>query len=468
MAVEPHELRSRFSTSMSEMYRREVPQYGTLLEIVTQVNERELNHGASQGSNPLAWIDQQRLNVERHGAIRVGTDLELATIGKIFAIMGMFPVAYYDLSVAGIPVHSTAFRPVDSIELGKNPFRVFTSLLRLDLVEPESLRVEAQAILASRRIFTPKCLALLAQHERSGCFDDTDANEFICEVLETFRWHRDATVDAATYERLNQAHRLIADIVSFKGPHINHLTPRTLNIDAAQTEMKRRGLAAKESIEGPPRRECPILLRQTSFKALEESIYFVNDRTAGIHTGQSGEGTPFPGKHTARFGEIEQRGIALTRKGRALYDRLLNEAQMLQSENKQGYDTALSNAFRSFPDDYNELRRQGLAYFRYCASRSSAGLDEPLERLLAKGQVWAEPIIYEDFLPVSAAGIFRSNLSDGAAVIGGPHNARASFERSLGRAVLDEFELYERIQEGSLNELKKDIRKSELKSSKRT
>ncbi len=46
-----------------------------------------------------------RLNVERHGAIRVGTAQELATLRRMFAIMGMYPVSYYNLSQAGVPVH---------------------------------------------------------------------------------------------------------------------------------------------------------------------------------------------------------------------------------------------------------------------------------------------------------------------------------------------------------------------------
>lgn len=104
----------------------------------------------------------------------------------------------------------------------------------------------------------------------------------------------------------------MADVVSFKGPHINHLTPRTLDIDAAQSAMVEHGLPAKAVIEGPPRRSCPILLRQTSFKVLDKSVSFPADN-----------GTWVEGHHTARFGEIEQRGVALTRKGRALYDQLL-------------------------------------------------------------------------------------------------------------------------------------------------
>ncbi len=71
---------------------------------------------------------------------------------RAFAVMGMHPVGYYDLSVAGVPVHSTAFRPVDDAALNANPFRVFTSLLRLELIEDEALRAEAETILSTRQI----------------------------------------------------------------------------------------------------------------------------------------------------------------------------------------------------------------------------------------------------------------------------------------------------------------------------
>ena len=33
------------------------------------------------------------------------------------------------------------------------------------------------------------------------------------------------------YHALHEEHRLIADVVCFPGCHINHLTPRTLDID---------------------------------------------------------------------------------------------------------------------------------------------------------------------------------------------------------------------------------------------
>ncbi|RBC34164.1 DUF1338 domain-containing protein, partial [Xanthomonas oryzae pv. oryzae] len=187
----------------------------------------------------------------------------------------MHPVGYYDLSVAGVPVHSTAFRPIDEAALSANPFRVFTSLLRLELIEDATLRAQAEQILQQRQIFTAGVLQLIERYEQQGGLDADQARQFVAEALETFRWHGDATVSLPTYRALSQAHKLIADVVSFHGPHINHLTPRTLDIDAAQEQMQRARIDAKAVIEGPPRRRVPILLRQTSFKALEEAVRFV-------------------------------------------------------------------------------------------------------------------------------------------------------------------------------------------------
>jgi uncharacterized glyoxalase superfamily metalloenzyme YdcJ len=68
----------------------------------------------------------------------------------------------------------------------------------------------------------------------------------ICpEALETFRWHSHATVDADTYHALHNEHRLIADVVCFPGCHINHLTPRTLDIDRVQALMPECGIVPK-------------------------------------------------------------------------------------------------------------------------------------------------------------------------------------------------------------------------------
>lgn len=440
------QIRDLFSRSMSAMYKTEVPQYGTLLDLVADINRTTLAEDGALRGQLEAADELRRLDVERHGAIRLGTARELADMRRIFRVMGMHPVGYYDLSVAGVPVHATAFRPVSDEALRTNPFRVFTSLLRLELIADAALREEARAILAKRAIFTPRALALTAQAEEAGGLTAEQADAFVQEVTQTFRWHSEATVDHAAYLRLSGAHRLVADVVSFKGPHINHLTPRTLDIDAAQAEMPRRGIAAKEVVEGPPRRRHAILLRQTSFKALEEPIVFTGDGADG--------------SHTARFGEIEQRGMALTRAGRALYDQLLARVRSMDGAGSTSADYAerLATAFRDFPDELDALLAQGLAFFRWrvvdaegLARMARSGAPFDLQALRAQGIAVASPIVYEDFLPVSAAGIFQSNLGGAEQKSYAANAAQEAFEAALGAPVADEIALYEQSQQASID-----------------
>ncbi|MFP8968380.1 VOC family protein [Pokkaliibacter sp. CJK22405] len=437
--LNPDLIRARFSQAMSEMYRNEVPLYGTLLGLVAEVNQATLQSSPELKAQLENTGEMERLDAERHGAIRVGTPQELATIARLFAVMGMEPVGYYDLAPAGVPVHSTAFRAVHESSLQVSPFRVFTSLLRMELIEDKELRAFAEATLNKRSIFTQRALELIEQAEQDGGLSEEDADTFVTEALETFRWHHSATVSLADYQRLLNQHRLIADVVAFKGPHINHLTPRTLDIDSIQAGMPRHDITPKAVIEGPPRRHCPILLRQTSFKALNEAIEFTGEEA---------------GSHSARFGEIEQRGVALTPKGRALYDDLLNKARdtlgaFPNESNAADYMSILEETFTAFPDDYTTLREQELAYFRYVITDKSASANT-LEEALSKGVIVVEPLVYEDFLPVSAAGIFQSNLGDDAQSHYQADANRDQFEKELGRKTLDELALYADTQSRSL------------------
>ncbi|MGP6460172.1 2-oxoadipate dioxygenase/decarboxylase HglS [Pseudomonas parakoreensis] len=446
--VSPDLIRQRFSKAMSDMYREEVPLYGALMELVEQTNLEVLAAQPDLARQLDSTGEIERLDMERHGAIRVGTAKELATLARLFAVMGMQPVGYYDLTPAGVPVHSTAFRAVHEAALQISPFRVFTSLLRLELIEDPELRGFAESVLNQRSIFTPTVLHLIEQAESAGGLNEPEAEEFVLQALETFRWHHSATVTAAQYQTLSAQHRLIADVVAFKGPHINHLTPRTLDIDIVQAQMPLHGITPKAVIEGPPRRKCPILLRQTSFKALDEPIAFTDQHETR-------------GSHSARFGEIEQRGAALTPKGRALYDRLLNAARdelgdFPNEGNAARYNTLMTQHFGEFPDSVDGMREQELAYFRYFPTEKGLAAGSlkstSLEDLLRDGHVKAEPLVYEDFLPVSAAGIFQSNLGDAAQTHYGEHSNRQAFEQALGRGTIDELGLYAETQRRSIEE----------------
>jgi uncharacterized glyoxalase superfamily metalloenzyme YdcJ len=437
--VSADSLRAGFASAMSAMYQQEVPQYGTLLKLVSQVNAEVLAQNPALKQQLERDNELSRLSVERHGAIRVGTAAELAMLRQVFAIMGMYPVGYYDLSQAGVPVHSTAFRPLDDDALNANPFRLFTSLLRLELIDDPSLQQQAAEILAARDIFTPRCRELVSLHQQQGGLTQQQAEEFIPEVLETFRWHQQTTVDQGTYQALLDQHRLIADVVCFPGCHINHLTPRTLDIDRVQALMPDAGITPKAIIEGPPRREVPILLRQTSFKALDEAVRFRDAQQ---------------GTHTARFGEIEQRGIALTAKGRELYDRLLQDSET--GTDNRVHQQKLGDIFQAFPDDAKTLRVQQLAWFTFRLSEKGRAHPEQIaaqqniETLLDAGLISATPMIYEDFLPVSAAGIFQSNLGSETKARSQGHSSKAEFEKALGAAVQDEIALYAQRQKASL------------------
>ncbi len=444
--ISQDDIRRQFSKAMSKMYQNEVPLYGELLDLVADVNKQVLENNPKIKAQLEATHELSRLNLERHGAIRLGTKDELTMMRRLFAVMGMFPVGYYDLAPAGVPVHSTAFRAIDPKALSQSPFRVFTSLLRLDLIPDEELKKNATTALSQRQIFTEKAVALIEQFENNGGLTDIEASEFIKEALETFRWHDNAPISKALYDKLADQHRLIADVVGFKGPHINHLTPRTLDIDAVQRGMVECGIPPKAIIEGPPRRNCPILLRQTSFKALEESVNF-----------KAADGKLETGQHTARFGEIEQRGVALTPKGRALYDDLLNQARITlggapTEDNADEYEHLLQQSFAEFPDNYLSMHEQDLAYFYYQPNPKVGDFDKnlPLNVLIGQGVITIEPIVYEDFLPVSAAGIFQSNLHGDTAQKYATASNKQDFEMALGSTVFDELELYEKASQQSL------------------
>lgn len=110
-----------------------------------------------------------------------------------------------------------------------------------------------------------------------------------------------------------------------------------------------------------------------------------------------------------------------------------------------------------FPMTYEELRRKGMGYFRYSAAKDVSSLPSleieskpTVDDLISSGHVTYEPLIYEDFLPASAAGIFQSNLGQDVSVItGGPE--KSAFEQALGRAVIDEMDLYDASQQRSLD-----------------
>ncbi|MCV7230048.1 2-oxoadipate dioxygenase/decarboxylase [Mycolicibacterium komossense] len=379
------QLRTRFAAALSTMYGREVPAYTTLVEVATEIN-------SGLGGN-------QRVTAERHGAIRVGTPEELRQVGQVFRGFGMHPVGFYDLRDTGnvpVPVVSTAFRPIDENELERNPFRVFTSMLTVDDERffSAELRGRLEAFLAKRTLFSPELLTLAARSAEGNGLTGADADRFVELATAAFELSPEPT-DRAWYSELAQINAVAADIGGVTRTHINHLTPRVLDIDELYRRLGARGLQMIDKIQGPPRWNGPdVLLRQTSFRALDETRLFVEP-----------DGTVAAGTTRVRFGEVEQRGIALTPAGRQRYDTLMAATDAAAATGLSWQEAGRSVWEASdFPTDELGLHQAGLGYFTYSASET--------------GTVAATPIVYEDFLPRSAAGIFQSNLTDDGSMDG--------------------------------------------------
>lgn len=201
----------------------------------------------------------------------------------------------------------------------------------------------------------------------------------------------------------------------------------------------------KDSTEGPSW-DTPLLLRQDAYKALTEPVRFTNP-----------DGTTVDTVHTARFGEIEQRFYATTPEGRDLYDRCLASAEAAKAENPTlaktdlaAYETEYASHFAEFPKTLPELLRAGLVYALYSptdAGRAAAGsiTTTDIHELVEQGYADYEGLRYEDFLPVSAAGIFASNLNQygtKSTATTKPTYTRAMLEDILGRPIIDTDAVY--------------------------
>ena len=398
------QLRAQFAAGLSAMYAGEVPAYGTLVQVSEQVNSDYV--ARHDGAERLGSL--QRITAERHGAIRVGGPAELAAVADLFAAFGMLPVGYYDLRSAAspVPVVSTAFRPIEANELARNPFRVFASMLatRDRRYFDRDLGNRVEAFLARRQLFDPALLARARLIAAEGGCDADEAPAFVAAAVSAFALSREP-IDKPWYDELCRVSEVAADIAGVGSTHLNHLTPRVLDIDELYRRMTERGIAMIDAIQGPPRTDGPaVLLRQTSFRALDEPRLF-----------RAHDGTLAPGSLRVRFGEVEARGVALTPRGRERFD-----AAMASGDPGRVWDNY-------FPPTDAEMAAEGLAYYR-------------------RGDPSA-PVVYEDFLPASAAGIFRSNLDRDTETGNAADDSGYDVDwlaGAIGREIYDPYALYEK------------------------
>jgi uncharacterized glyoxalase superfamily metalloenzyme YdcJ len=510
-------MQHRLFSELSRMFAEEVPMYDRSLLVNRECN-RAVCALVSRLHRGFAIDDAQldRTSGERHGAIRIGRPDEYRWIARFFAQFGMEPHNFYDMTAVGAksqPIIATAFRSVHRPE-----HRVFSSLLMTDYFDPATReRIEAllapRQVFGPRA----KELIEKAERQGGLDAADADAL-IAEGTQRIFRWTGRARGHGLYKELSATGFKLAADIACFESHHLNHLTPNTFCMDLyvsamkhclgeideatfrtrARTALQRLATQAdrdwlrlhfkhlphaeidsyqpgaataadidavvdglvrafaqapfqlkalkhagfKDFTEGPSE-DTPVLLRQDAYKALTEPVRFTE-----------ADGTTVDTVHTARFGEIEERGYATTPKGRALYDACLAKADAMRDADPAlpkrdwaGYEAAYGKEFAPFPKTLRELVAAGLVFARFAptpkglaAAKAGTVGTTDLLALAAQGLVQFEGLRYEDFLPVSAAGIFASNLNQygtqsTAAVR--PTYSQRQLEDVIGKPIID-------------------------------
>jgi uncharacterized glyoxalase superfamily metalloenzyme YdcJ len=383
------QLRTQFAQRLSEHLRQEVPEHAALIELVREVNAGVV---ASRGDKAERLGSPARVAVEQHGEIRIGSPAELTQVTRIFAALGMYPTGFYDLrdlSDGTVPVVATTFRPNDPVELERNPFRVFASLLAIpdrQFFSPDQI-TRIGTFLASREIFPPALLTLADRGAAEGGLADDVAQEFLSLAVAAFTRPVEP-IDRAWVEEFAAIASVAGEIAAGRSSRIHHLAPRVLDIEAFCARMRERGLETTGPIVGPPQWDGPeVLIRQATFGSAAEPQLCTD-----------GDGSVRATSVKTHFHAVESRGIALTRLGRQVYD-------------------AFGPA--ALPDTEEGLASTAFGVFTLTAVPDRVRDGRPpardLSSLLAAGWLITEPVIFEDFLPESAAQIFRSHLSSGRA-----------------------------------------------------
>jgi uncharacterized glyoxalase superfamily metalloenzyme YdcJ len=256
------------------------------------------------------------------------------------------------------------------------------------------------------------------------------------------------------FMKLHFKHTSLEEIAAYKAGSVTQadiaaaaaaLTATFARPEFALAALKHAGF--KDFTEGPSE-DTPVLLRQDAYKALTEPVQFTED-----------DGGVVDATHTARFGEIEERFYACTPAGRALYDTCLAEADAarekdpsLPKRDMAAYEALYAKPFAPFAKNLEGLIEAGLVYARFVATpkgiaaKNAGGIGTTdLLALVKAGYADYEGLRYEDFLPVSAAGIFASNLQQygtksTAAVK--PTYTQAMLEEILGKRIIDATVVY--------------------------
>jgi uncharacterized glyoxalase superfamily metalloenzyme YdcJ len=438
--VKPSWIRSEIVREILAMFASTMPIYEQMFAVARDINSR-----AGEG-------EAQRLGRIMHGAIRCASDDELSNISDLFAVMGNYPVNYYDLREK-VSVESTAFRPVTQEEIEENGFRIFCSRLSLDCI-PAEHREYVESIIVRRKIFDGELLALIATAKKQGGLTRDQAKHFIIACVNLFSRPDKALISRAEFAKLQSISKVACQVLVSNSLAFNHLTPSVASVPAAHEEMQRRGIKTIPVWQGPVGKD--FILRQTSCLAPPVKLKFPN-----------GDGSFEVAEYQETFVEFEERLQALTPKGRERFEALFDQGKdaLKLKESDVGYAehyySVMREALSSFPSNMHTLWDEGLAYFTFeIAGKEASTSGEDLDALIASGAVKLVPQQYEDFFGPAATNIFNSNigLEDVSNVGVAKPDSQATFEKALGREVVNMYDYYQQIQDASRDRVLRQLR----------
>ena len=520
--------KKEISNGIKTLYEEEVPIHAVIQKVVDKVDTeffQQVDTNPEYAKKAAGMTYDQNHDV-RHAAVRFALPEEMEFYTRCMNLMNLFPIGMYDLTGEGTPVKSIVYRPISEEDIKEDGFRSFTSMA--DPEAPTNYRNEAQkqmvyGLMEKRRerhfkgegCFTNRLFELVAKGETEG-FTEVERKEFITEMVNIYRLNKVTAVNKQTYEELKALDATLADIF---GPelNLNHTTPHTKDNEKVHrlaseeiNPLTGEKLVMNGTVYGP--KGVFILLEQSSCKAIDNELETTDGQKVKLKT---------------RFCEFETRGQAVTRTGREIYDTVLagimsevNHYKKLKKDeilhSGREYEGKLRDeaeaeagklysklAHERFPAAYpktdEEMALQGMVYNKYEIDHDALAkadktkiqhildniektqlkftddeshnqrvmaqeMNPLMEKLVEAGVAKRILIIYEDFLPASASGIFGSNKDKDGETKKTTDEILKYFKETLG--VIDFYDLYENVQAKYMKNALADLTKAGLNVNK--
>lgn len=426
--VESDEIRLKYVQMISDLFHSRYSVYGVVFDIVRDVNNMALIQNASLYDEMVKKGQKQTFSQELSAHYILFNPGDLGIIRRIFAVMGLYPVGFYNLDLNGKSLASTLFKPLNKIALKQQPFRITVSLANQSFDN----ECEQHNVPKNRLDLSEKFLGLLQKFEKYSALNELDVHYFIQELQENL--HKpDYDMQCCEQRPFRSSMNQIRESIMIRSTSL-----ACLNLPKVIEELKHFDLYAIDDLDGPSDRKHPLLFNKMN----------INLRSKHPDHQKSDSDNQNIPVFTI---QLEQRGLALTAKGHQFFKSILsNLKSRLEPRTRLSLvqkRKLMNQVFKRFPDSSYSLYRKGLAYFTFSVNPEIEIIDdrywteEDLPRLIRSKRILLTPLIFEDIY--SSYSVHASSSFDFV-------EEKKSFEAYLGTCIHDEMRYYVLCQEQSL------------------